>query len=398
MRTKWEGPFIYEPPGGDLKKDWLVWIKYQHPITGQFERFRFNHGFNQFTTKRERRQHAMALKKVIDELLQKGWTPYDEYNVFEHQRDRRVATLIDRYLETVKPSLRPNTYGKYEQELNLFKKWLQANSMGEIKIDGVTKSIVTSFLNHYKQEKQWSGKTYNHYLNDLTTFFNYYHDNFDDYLEKVPTLSLKRQPVARPGNTAWNDYQFKQLKDMMLDNKDSMLYHFCSFVYYAALRNEAEGNQLKAGDFNFKTRTLKIESGTAKNRTTEYIPIYPDFLELLYELQVNEMPPDFYIFGKNQPHKNIPATEFQIGAPYPIGQDYFAKKFRPYKKALNIPPTEHGIYRYKHTRAVHLGEDGEDLYKIMKLFRHRDLATTMIYMKGLGVDTQNTEYKKGRRF
>ncbi|WP_187774825.1 tyrosine-type recombinase/integrase [Pedobacter sp. BS3] len=399
MKPKWEGPFIYEPPGGDLTKDWFVWLNYQHPITGQMVRAgRYSYGFAQYNTKTERRQHALALKAVIEELLKEGWNPFEEYNVFDHQQDNRVVTLIDNYLKEIKGSIRPNTYRKYETELNLFKKWLETNGFSGLQMNEVKKAVVTSFLQEYKLKKEWKGKTYNNYLNDITTFFNYYHENYDEVIEKVPTVSLKRQPTLSPGNQAWNDWQFKKLKEWMLEDGEDLLYIFCSFIYYGALRNEAEANYLRAGDFNFKIRTLKIESGTAKNRTTEYIPIYPDFLELLYELKIDQLPADYYIFGKTKNQRFVAKKDFVIGAPYQIGQDYFARHFRPYKKRLGIPDEEHGIYRYKHTRAVHLGEDGEDLYKIMKLFRHRDLATTMIYMRGLGVDTQNTEYTKGRKF
>nr|WP_237488231.1 site-specific integrase [Hufsiella ginkgonis] len=363
---------------------------------------RYNVGFNQYKTKAERRQHGKALIIVLDELLKDGWTPYEEYSVFTAQRNTSLVGLIDDYLEhcksSVPDSLSDNTYQKYQQQLNLFKDWVLSSGYGNVDIGDVKKALVTSFMEHHRAKRGWSGKTYNDYLNNITTFFNYYHNNYDDLVDKVPTRSLSRKKVHHPGNKAWNDWQFKRLKEMMLDNGDRLLYTFCSFIYYAALRNEAEAIYLRAGDFNFRTKTLVIDSGTAKNRTTEYIPLYPDFLDLLYELGIDKMPPEYYIFGKPRDIRNLSATEFRIGAPYPLGQDYFAGKFRPYKVAMGIPPTEHGIYRYKHTRAQHLGEDGEDLYKIMKLLRHRDLATTMIYMRGLGVDTQNTDYKKGRNF
>ncbi|PRY51537.1 site-specific recombinase XerD [Arcticibacter pallidicorallinus] len=391
MKTKWEGPFIYEPPNGDLDKDWLVWIKYQHPVTGKLERFRYNVGFKQYNTKQERREHGKALKIVLEDLLAEGWSPYNEYDVFAVHTNKNVVSLIDQYLEEVKGNIRSSTYKKYKIELNSFKNYLISNRLYNLELDEVKKATVLNFLNVQKNARKWKGKTYNHYLNDITTFFNYFHHNYDDYIEKVPTLSLKRAPIERPGNTAFNDWQFKKLKDLMLDNNDQMLYTFCSFIYYAALRNEAEGNYLKAGDFNFTAKTLKINSGTAKNRKTEYIPIYPDFMELLLELKVPEIPGDYYIFGKESRQK------FVIGGPLPVGQDYFARHFRKYKEMLNLSERD-GIYNYKHTRAVHLGEDGEDLYKIMKLFRHKDLATTMIYMRDLGINVQNTEFNKGRRF
>jgi len=390
LKTKWQGPFIYEPKNGDLTKDWFVWIKYQHPLTGKFERFRYNLGFNQYKTKTERRLHGKVFKEEIEELLAQGWTPFEEYKPLENllNKQRTISICIDKYLAEI--TVRGNTMHKYSLELKLFKTWLTKNGYDQVLLRDIKKAHVLDFLNHYKAERDWSGKTYNHYLTDITTFFNHYYNNYDDYIEKVPTLNLKRARVDRPGNTAFNDWQFKKLKEMMMENNDQLLYNFCSFIYYAALRNVSEANKIKAGDINFKQKTLRVLSGTAKNRKTEFIPIYPDFMELLYELKIDMIPSDHYIFARDR-------NGAFLGGETKVGDDYFRRLFKPYKEALKLGDRD-GIYCYKHTRAVHLGEDGEDLYKIMKLFRHRDLATTMIYMRDLGINTQETEFKKGRRF
>jgi site-specific recombinase XerD len=392
LKTKWEGPFLYEPAGGDLNKDWFVWIKYEHPVTGKYERFRYNIGFNQYKTKTERRLHGRVLKEQIDELLKQGWTPFKEYKPLENllNKQKTISICIDKYLSEI--TVRKTTLNKYTFELRLFKDWLISQGLADMLLKDLKKAHVIDFLSKYKTERNWSGKTYNHYLNDITTFLNYFNENYDEYIDKIPTLSLKRARVDRPGNSAYNDWQFKKLNDMMIENGDHLLRTFCSFIYYAALRNISEATKIKVSDFNYKQNTLKIESGTAKNRRTEYIPIYPDFRELLLELGIDKMDPDYYVFARSNDRK-----QHFIGGPIKTGDTYFSEVFKAYKKELNLRPEE-GIYKYKHTRAVHLGEDGEDLHKIMKLFRHRDLATTMIYMRDLGINTQETEFKKGRKF
>lgn len=392
MRTKWEGPFIYEPPNGDLKKDWFVWFKYEHPVTGKYERFRFNKGFNKYKTKTERREHGILFRNVIDKLLSNGFSPYGEYNPLDNllNKQKTVVTCIDKYLVEVKPYLRPKSYDKYSFQLKVFKKWLIENNLSHLLINDVRKATVLEFLTETREKRKWGGKTYNHYLVDITTFFNYFHKNYDDYVDKVPTLHLKKAISDKPGNTAFSDWQFKKLKDMMLENGDTFLYTCCSFIYYGALRSVSEVNKIKIGDFNFNQKTLKVLSGTAKNRQTEFIPIYPDFLDLLYELGIHEMSPDNYVFARE-------GKRAYIGGPTRIGDDYIRRAFQPYKLALKLGKRD-GPYCYKHTRAIHLGEDGEDLYKIMRLFRHKDLATTMIYLRDLGINTSGAEFKKGRKF
>ncbi|MEN0095882.1 MAG: site-specific integrase [Pedobacter sp.] len=390
VKTKWEGPYLYEPSGGDLSKDWFVWFKYQHPLTGKYVRFRYNAGFNKLKTKYERRAYGKDFLTAIEELLKDGFNPFSEYNPLQNLLDRQktISVCIDKFLAEL--NVRPNTYHKYSLELKLFKSYLIEKGYGDVLLRDIRKGIVVEFLAHYRAKRNWKGKTYNHYLTDITTFFNYFYNNYDDYLDKVPTLKLRRAPVEKPGNSAFNDYQFKKLKDLMKANNDELLYTFCSFIYYAALRSVSEANKIKAGDINFNQQTLRVESGTAKNRKTEYIPIYPDFLNLLYELKIDQMPSDWYIFARNR-------MGAFLGGEKRVGNDYFTRLFKPYKKELGLGIKD-GIYCYKHTRAVHLGEDGEDLYKIMKLFRHSNLNVTMIYMRDLGINVNKTEFKKGRQF
>ena len=64
---------------------------------------------------------------------------------------------------------------------------------------------------------------------------------------------------------------------------------------------------------------------------------------------------------------------------------YFRKKFIPIKKALNIQSKEQTLFSFKHTRCIHLVEDGERLHNIIKLTRHKTLAELMDYLKDMGV-------------
>jgi hypothetical protein len=201
LKTKWEGPFLYEPPS--LDQDWFVWIKYQNPVTGKLERgpgCRFNVGFNEYRTKKERREHGRALIKVVDELLKDGWTPYEEYLPLRNQRDTSVIRLIadDRYFHELN-DIRESTRYKYKSELNLFKKWLIENGYVKLRMNEVSKSIVTRFMSEMSTARGWEGKTYNNYLNDITAFFNYYQRNHDDIIDKVPTVTLRRARSIRPG-------------------------------------------------------------------------------------------------------------------------------------------------------------------------------------------------------
>jgi integrase len=57
-------------------------------------------------------------------------------------------------------------------------------------------------------------------------------------------------------------------------------------------------------------------------------------------------------------------------------------------KALGIRK-ECTLYSWKHTAGVKLYDATKDPYLIMKFFRHSTLQMTMIYLKSLGMDTDD---------
>lgn len=385
-------PAIYDADG-DVKKQWFVFYSFRNPTTGKFERFKIFKEINQETVKTERYKLANLYKDAYTTWLEKGGSPHDELDLYGDANDYRqnIVHCIELFLDYIdKGKLRFNTKRKYKNELNVFKAWLQKSSLSHLRIGEIKKQHIFDFVEHIKHNRTvTSGKTVNHYLNDIRRFFNHYIDNYDDYLERNPAAKITRDPVYEKGNIAYTDEEFEAIKKYCLDEenikRDPYLWFVCQVIYYTGLRNEAELPELRCGDFDFKNKLFFVEAEVAKNKIRQPVPIYPEFLELLKTLNLEQYPKEWYLFGR----KDNPGAKR-------VGNDNFARRFRPVKKHFGFGD-DYGLYCFKSKRACDLFDDGASIRDIQILFRHSDPYVTMKYLKSLGRVERERVLDKGRK-
>lgn len=372
---------------GELKKQWYVYYSFKNPATDKFERFKVFNDINSETTKAGRYDLANYYKNIINIWLEEGNSQFEKSDT--PNESQNIIICIDSFLEFIaNGKLRHNTKRKYKIELTVFKEWVLKAGLNHIKIGEVKKQHIFDFIEAIKKRNIKSGKTVNHYLNDLRRFFNHFMDNYDDYLERNPAAKITRDPVQEKGNIAYTEAEFKAIKDYCLNHKetpDPYLWFVCEVIYYTGLRNEAELLEMRIADFDLKNKLFFVEAWISKNKKRQSAPIYPEFLELLQSLNLSQYPTDFYLFGRGDKP-----------GPVRVGVDNFARRFRPLKKELGFGD-DYGLYALKSTRACHLFDDGAPIRDIQTLFRHSDPYVTMKYLKSLGRVERGRILDKGRK-
>lgn len=366
--------------GGDIEKEWFVKYHYLKPIELQkpneplYERFKIGKTINEIHTLKERRARLRIVHKAIKKLLDMGYSPYHEFKMNNHieYSGYLLSNCIDEYLKNVKPDLKINTYRKYEGRLKLFKEHLKSIGLETVMIFDIRKDQVFTFLKKYQVERDWSNKTYNHYLQALHTFFEYYISNYDGYIDKNPCEKIKRLQVTKVGNRPFDNYEFPKTLEL-LKVRNTYLYQFSRFIYYSCLRPDAELRKLQIWEIDLISRRLGVPGMNSKGKITQWVPIDDNLADIISEMELDKYPRDYYVFGKNG-----------APGPGPVHEKYFGKYFRPIKKELKLHPLVN-LYSFKHTRAIHLVEDGEKLHNIIKLTRHKTLAELMDYLKDMGV-------------
>lgn len=385
--TKMTNPLNYKLPeiydgGGDLSKQWFVYYSFRDPRTNKFKRFKVFMDINSFKLKGDRMDRAKLIRQSIKELLEEGFDPFKE-----HRSGGRFTfcNCIDIFLENMKPHLREKSYARYYYEFRTMKSWFEENGMEDLHISDVTKKHIFEFLEFAKKRKNWtSGKTYNTHKANISRLFNYFINNYDDVVDKNPVSKIESKPFSIKGNQPYNETEFTAIKETILAT-DPGLWRICQFVYYAAVRNEREGLNLKVGDIDWAQKRLVIRPELSKARKLQYIPIYPEFMEVLTEMDLEKYPPDFFIFGRGD-------------KPGPVQVDtaYQYVRFRKAREAAGVS-RHHGMYSFKHTRACHMVDDGATLLEIKELFRHESLLITMEYLKSVGRIVDQRALTRSRR-
>ncbi|MFZ4263816.1 hypothetical protein ACFRAE_17400 [Sphingobacterium sp. HJSM2_6] len=114
---------------GDMRKQWFVQYhclipeELRKPEGKLYERFRVFNSINSIHNKKERQNQLNIVKSAIRELLEAGFKPFKKCSYSENSFHEKynVCRCIDEYLEFSKSTLKKNTYGPYEDRLNLLK-------------------------------------------------------------------------------------------------------------------------------------------------------------------------------------------------------------------------------------------------------------------------------------
>lgn len=380
----YKDPEIYDA-GGSMKRQWFVFYSFRDKDTGKFKRYKVFKDINACKTKAERMERAKYYQRGYARALLRGFNPEVKEHTNDQIKQQNIMLCLDKFILYIQESkLRKNTRKKYELEMNVFKRWLESTGLNNLMIGQIKKQHIFEFVEYVKKRsKVKSGKTVNHYLNDLRRFFNHYIDNYDDYLERNPAARITRDVVETKGNIAYTNDEFEAIKKYILET-DPYLWFVCQVIYYTGLRNEAEALELKCSDFDFDNKLFFVDAWVAKNKIRQPVSIYPEFEQLLKTLNLEQYPKDWYLFGRHDKP-----------GPVRVGTDNFARRFRPVKKHFGLGD-DYGLYCFKSTRACNLFDDGASIRDIQLLFRHSTPLVTMEYLKSLGRVERGRVLDKGR--
>lgn len=130
-----------------------------------------------------------------------------------------------------------------------------------------------------------------------------------------------------------------------------------SLAYSIGLRS-GDIRNLKLSDLNSKSMQVKIVEG--KGKKDAYLPLYENIKNLLFEY-CRKYKPKEYLFEGQSGNKYSGTSLNKLIKKY-IGKEYH-------------------FHNIRHSTATHLINKGIDISFIQKLLRHKDIKTTLIYLK-----------------
>ncbi|MCP9765111.1 tyrosine-type recombinase/integrase [Lacihabitans soyangensis] len=333
-------------------------------------------------TEKQRIERAKSEIKLISEMLKAGAIidPIKKkLQKSEITKTSKLTEAIKYFLEQNKATLEQNTYESYKRHLDHLINYLNRHQNQSLTLEQLDIQIAYQFTDELISEVKHGNRTRNNVKDTCSIFFNYFKKR--RIIEENPFNEIQSLRTHARKYTAISKEHVKKLLQSFQESEDLQLDLFVQFEYYAALRPNKELRLLKIEDILDKT--IAVPCDTSKNKEKEHVRIAPPLEKKIQEHNLRSYPGDYYIFSKN----GLPGPEHN-------GKKYQYMRHREHLKALKIDHLQYDVYSWKHSGVIALFLATQNLELVRQHCRHKDVATTIKYLRDLGQFTDYDEINK----
>lgn len=349
----------------------------------EWHRFRIREDINR--RKEDREAYAEWWRSEIEESLKRGYNPFNndvtnefiEGSKIEEIKELNATDAMLLFLETWnKRGLELSSYQKYKKVIGRFIEWLTLKRIPYTDIKNITRDHVESFLNDMKKQHGFSNREYNNHYDFLRTAFNFLVDK--KHIADSPCKGIKKQKSKSTKHRYYDEKSLDAITKAMAISDPYCLLAFQT-IYYLCIRSDKELMNLKVGNIKFEQN--KILSFT-KGNSERYIPMDENIKQLFLKHGINKYPENYFVFGI----KGTPSNQ-------PFGKGFFSKRFRKARELAQLSK-DFTLYSAKHTRIIHLKQDGATDADIMSLTGHKDFTAYAKYLRDIGMNADAGKLNK----
>lgn len=379
--------------GGDISKKWFVYYSVRNPRTDKMERFKIFSELGKAKSKNSRYQVAESIIEEYTDKLKIGWTPFDADKsgiIYEDELTYAVVSEIykkkrsnnstihyfaSKLIIKVKDTLEPESLRNYKSVLRRFISWTEKMGISENDISYFTQPIIADFFHFLIDDLKRSARTVRRYRNLLYSLFEIAINDkkiLVNPMYELPGTSRINDQAPRPIKDEDIKLFFKELK------KEPQLYLAALIQMYCFIRPGNELLNLKIQHIDWNRRTIRVQKGFSKVHRERVVSI-PKFLcNMMQEnFKLDQYKHDFYIFS----------TDGKPGLTR-LNKNTLRKKFNKIRDKLNMPDS-YKFYSWKHTGGVMAADLGIPLSDIQVQMGHKNIATTLEYLKNHGAFRNN---------
>lgn len=307
--------------------------------------------------------------------------------------DSSLFPLIHDYLKIYLPKqhkVSPNTIRSYREALELLVDYVKDQkqiSLGSVTFEMLTPDMILAFLDHLELERQCSVSTRNNRLAAIRAFIGYAADRD---ITIVPIQSnLKKIPMKKSNKTVVIEYMSMEAVSAIVEQTNADTTKglrdrlFIMLMYDTGARIQ-EMVDIKLCDLQIGKLPKVTLHG--KGRKTRIVPLMDKTSQHLQRY--------LSIFHINTPIRSDAPLFYTVihGVMNPLTDRrirYLVKKYGKQARAV-CPDVPENVYPhlFRHSRAMHLYQEGMDLTLISQWLGHAQLETTEIYAHA------DTEHKR----
>lgn len=350
----------------------------------------------------EKESQFEILRLDVLSWLRSGNTPFDKDAVIEDRVETMearieleqkvkekwsIATAINKFIGHLEDNVRnekkldgfsERTIETYRNYLAGFKTWCLENELLQKEAWLFNEFELEQFLNDRGDFKEWSGRTYNNYLEFFGGFFAKCGSMENRDLTKAGELKItyqlsiedvERKKVTMQRNKPFTTQMAEKLKKAMDIPERKNLREYCEWIAMSMMRPD-EIRHLKVENIDTVARQIRIIGKTGER----LVPISDQLLNLIIRRGVLTADQNSFVFG-------YAGTLDQRR----ISVQYFLEQFAEVRPDVGLGP-EYGPYNFKHTYAQAMARAGFKEEEIMMLTGHKTVEAFRAYMAGFNID------------
>jgi site-specific recombinase XerD len=365
-----------------LKGKWpnkFVEYYYRNPETAAWKRFKVFEDINRNKTA----AYDKLLLDAVNDKLKSGFSPFTDVDPYEPKpKPETVPYTIQRalnyfLLKWKERGQDPETIVRYDRAIRYFEAWLLLKGIQFMAADEITQEHIEQALVYNKTKREWSNRTYNNNKDFLSTCFTYLQKKA--VIKINPCSDISDQKIRTRKHRYYDTSTLNKIMEVM-KKEDPYLHFAAQVVYHLCVRSEKELQNLMVG--NIYPDRMQVLLEITKTKADRYIPMDPLILKIFQERGIFDYPKDYYLFPQLNKTKFVPdgppGTE-------PFTRNFFSRRFVKIRTAAKLS-SDYTLYGFKHTRVIHLKQDGAQDAEIMNLTGHKDFASYAAYLRDLGID------------
>jgi site-specific recombinase XerD len=300
--------------------------------------------------------------------------------------------LIHDYLKLYLPKQRklsPNTVRSYREALELlvdFVKEKKRIPLQDVTFEMLTAEMLCAYLDYLENERNCSISTRNNRLAAVRAFLEYTADR--DVTTVITLKEIKKVPTKKPNEIEVVDYMSLAAVTAIIEQTDASTpkgfrdRFFLLLMYDTAARIQ-EMIDINLCDFQInKTPTVMLRGKGSKSRPVplmeKTVECLKKYLSIFHSGKTQQEQRLFYTVSHEQRHPLSASCIRQ-----------FLKQYASSARAncIEVPENVHP-HLFRHSRAMHLYQNGMDLTLLSQWLGHANLETTQIYAHA------DTEHKR----
>lgn len=286
--------------------------------------------------------------------------------------------------------IKPESLAKYGEVISTIKEFLKFKELPEdYPLKNLNDAFVNSYFEYVKTERGNSNKTHNDKKAVLQALVNVLINQSPKLFGGInPFSKVKPLQTQSRKHAAFTDDQLRSLIELAERKEWYQIALFIRYMYYTLSRMK-ELASLKIGHNDLERRRILFTAESAKTSIEDYVGISDRLAKIITDSGILKFPQNYFVFS------NGPDGSHGPGATR-VGKNYFYKRITELIEELGFYKINqnHTPYSIKHTGAIALYLATRNIKVVQQQCRHKNLETTIKYLRDLGVFTDFDELNK----